>query len=262
MAPTAARQAAAPAAVASSAPPQRPPRWNLLKRRQRRHQQQLSQQQMQQPQQQQQQGRQLRLAPAAAAVAALAADAGTGAQRCAAAGAFDALMSLAQSGPEDPELAAQVLAAIAAMLAPNAEALPPAADAAAAALAYDVARVCLKGAPANAAANDPRLVAVRRAPEALPVLDAAIKVDARNPLARYERASVLLTIDRPHEALAELNVLREIEPREGSVFVLLAKVHRRLNQPGAAALCAGIGSDMGTATELEGKAEDESVHEG
>ena len=101
-----------------------------------------------------------------------------------------------------------------------------------------------------------------RAPEALPVLDAAVKVDARNPLARYERASVLLTIDRPHEALAELNALREIEPREGSVFVLLAKVHRRLNQPGAAALCAGIGSDMGTATELEGKAEDESVHEG
>lgn len=40
-------------------------------------------------------------------------------------------------------------------------------DASAAALAYDVARVCLKGAPANAAANDPRLVAVRRAPEAL-----------------------------------------------------------------------------------------------
>ena len=106
------------------------------------------------------------------------------------------------------------------------------------------------------------LHALDRAPEALPVLDAAIKVDARNSLARLERASVLLTIDRPHEALAELNALREIEPRDGSVFVLLAKVHRRLNQLGAASLCAGIGSDMGTATELEGKAEDESVHEG
>ena len=52
---------------------------------------------------------------------------------------------------------------------------------------------------------------------------------------------MLLTIDRPHEALTELNALREIEPREGSVYVLLAKVHRRLNQPGLAALCAGTG---------------------
>ena len=41
------------------------------------------------------------------------------------------------------------------------------ADAAAAGLAYDVARVCLRGCPANAAPHDPRLSAVPRAPAEL-----------------------------------------------------------------------------------------------
>jgi anaphase-promoting complex subunit 3 len=105
------------------------------------------------------------------------------------------------------------------------------------------------------------LHALGRAPEALRALDAAVLADACNPLARYERAAVLVTMERLQEALAALLALKEVAPREASVYLLMAKVYRRLNQPGLAALCAGTGADMGGAAELGGKDEEESVHE-
>ncbi len=103
------------------------------------------------------------------------------------------------------------------------------------------------------------LHALGRAPDALAALDAAVAADARNPLARYERAAVLVSMDRLQEALTELGALKEVAPREASVYVLMGKVYRRLNQPGFAALCAGTGADMGGATELGGKEEAEEA---
>jgi anaphase-promoting complex subunit 3 len=97
--------------------------------------------------------------------------------------------------------------------------------------------------------------------DALRALDTAVHIDACNPLARYERASVLVTLEKLQQALAELAALKEVAPREASVYVLMAKVYRRLNQPGLAALCAGTGADMGGAPELGGKEEEETVRE-
>ena len=44
--------------------------------------------------------------------------------------------------------------------------------------------------------------------QALATLDRAIQLDPANPLAKFERAGVLLSLERFQEALAELKALR------------------------------------------------------
>ena len=102
------------------------------------------------------------------------------------------------------------------------------------------------------------LHAQKRFTDAAAALSAAIAMDARNPLARYERANVLVSQKKLQEALAELSALKDVAPREASVYLLMAKIYRKLNQPGLAALCAGTGADLGGAKELD-RDEDERV---
>lgn len=52
------------------------------------------------------------------------------------------------------------------------------------------------------------LAKMRRYPEALALLQEATASDPRNPLARYERAAVLMALERHDEALAELTALQ------------------------------------------------------
>ena len=105
------------------------------------------------------------------------------------------------------------------------------------------------------------LHAMGRGQDALRALDNAVRIDPCNPLARYERAAVLVTLDRLQEALAQLSALKDVAPREASVYVLMTKVYRKMNQPGLAALCAGTGADLG-ATDLAGKEDEvETVRE-
>jgi anaphase-promoting complex subunit 3 len=47
-----------------------------------------------------------------------------------------------------------------------------------------------------------------RSEEALKALADAIQLDGQNPLARYEYASVLVQLDKLHEAVAELEKLK------------------------------------------------------
>lgn len=65
---------------------------------------------------------------------------------------------------------------------------------------------------------------------ALAAMEAAVRLDPTNPLARYEMASLLLTLHRPDEALRQLEALRDLAPHEAAVHVLLGKVY---NQMGA-----------------------------
>jgi anaphase-promoting complex subunit 3 len=106
------------------------------------------------------------------------------------------------------------------------------------------------------------LHAVGRHEEALQELNAAVAADARNPLARFERASLLVSKGALQEALKELSALKDVAPREASVYVLLSKVYKRLNQPGLAALCAGTGADLGGAKEAGREEEEETVRGG
>ena len=71
--------------------------------------------------------------------------------------------------------------------------------------------------------------AMGRNGEALELLQRAVALDRRNPLAKYEKASVLLSDDRFHEALEELEALKEVAPREASVFFLIGRIYKKLD---------------------------------
>ncbi|CAK1544986.1 unnamed protein product [Leptosia nina] len=63
---------------------------------------------------------------------------------------------------------------------------------------------------------------------ALATLERAVALDTDNPLCRFHRASVLLRAGRPQDALIDLQHLKDIAPRESSVYYLLGKVHDKL----------------------------------
>ena len=89
--------------------------------------------------------------------------------------------------------------------------------------------------------------------EALHYLQGAVQRDPVNPLARFERASVLFSQDSLEEARQELLELRQLAPREPNVHFLLGKVYKRLGETGKAvkSLFAALdlkpsGRDVGT----------------
>jgi len=63
---------------------------------------------------------------------------------------------------------------------------------------------------------------------ALNCLDMAFSLDPANPQARFQRASVLISLDRYEEALDELISVRDHAPREAAVHFLIGKVYKRL----------------------------------
>ena len=89
--------------------------------------------------------------------------------------------------------------------------------------------------------------------EALHYLQGAVQRDPANPLARYERATVLFSQESLEEARQELLELRRLAPREPNVHFLLGKVYKRLGETGKAvkSLFAALdlkpsGRDVGT----------------
>ena len=73
--------------------------------------------------------------------------------------------------------------------------------------------------------------------EALETLAGAFQLDPRNPQAHYQRATIFMTLDRPEDALLELERVRAAAPREASVHFNMGKVHKRLGQPAKAMRC-------------------------
>ncbi|CAH4006891.1 cell division cycle protein 27 homolog isoform X1 [Pieris brassicae] len=63
---------------------------------------------------------------------------------------------------------------------------------------------------------------------ALATLERAVALDTDNPLCRFHRASVLLRAGRPQDALPDLHHLKDMVPKESSVYYLLGKVHDKL----------------------------------
>ena len=56
----------------------------------------------------------------------------------------------------------------------------------------------------------------------------AIRRDPQNPLCKFHKASILFSSDRHHEALKELEELKELVPRESLVYFLMGKVNKKL----------------------------------
>jgi len=73
--------------------------------------------------------------------------------------------------------------------------------------------------------------------EALDTLAGAFRLDPRNPQAHYQRATIFMTLDRPEDALSELEKVRSAAPKEASVHFNMGKVHKRLGQPAKAMRC-------------------------
>ncbi|KAG0622299.1 hypothetical protein M758_3G088000 [Ceratodon purpureus] len=73
------------------------------------------------------------------------------------------------------------------------------------------------------------LHALKKNSEALALLEQAIVADPKNPLPKFQRANVLMSEGRYHEALAELEELKELAPRESSVFFLMGRIYKRLD---------------------------------
>ena len=69
--------------------------------------------------------------------------------------------------------------------------------------------------------------------QALDYLSGAISIDARNPLARFKKAEVLISQGEYTDALSELTTLIEVAPKEGSVYFTLGKAHASPVAPAA-----------------------------
>ena len=70
--------------------------------------------------------------------------------------------------------------------------------------------------------------ALQKTDKALETLNIARKEAPRNALCKFERASILHSNERYEEALAELNELKDIVPKESPVYFLIGKVHNKL----------------------------------
>jgi anaphase-promoting complex subunit 3 len=84
----------------------------------------------------------------------------------------------------------------------------------------------------------------RKNREALHMLQAAINKDPKNPLAKFQKAAVLMAEDRLEEALSELQALKECAPREASVFFLMGKIYKKLNMHNQAMVNFSIALDL------------------
>jgi len=79
---------------------------------------------------------------------------------------------------------------------------------------------------------------------ALETLAEANRLDPRNPQARFQRATIFTAINRPADALAELERVRDAAPREATVHFAMGKVLKRLGRPQEAMKCFLTAMDL------------------
>lgn len=76
------------------------------------------------------------------------------------------------------------------------------------------------------------------------LIDKAIIADKKNPLPMYEKASILVNLERYDEALKVLKQLIEFSPRESSVYALMGKIYKILNKHDKAMFYFGNALDL------------------
>ncbi|KAJ7557246.1 hypothetical protein O6H91_05G118700 [Diphasiastrum complanatum] len=75
------------------------------------------------------------------------------------------------------------------------------------------------------------LHALKKNTEALQLMERAISADPKNPLPKYQKANILMSEENYQDALEVLEQLKEVAPRESSVYFLMGKIYKRLDQP-------------------------------
>jgi anaphase-promoting complex subunit 3 len=66
------------------------------------------------------------------------------------------------------------------------------------------------------------------------MLTRADELEPNNPLAKFHKANLYVSLEEYELALLELEQVKEFAPREASVHFLMGRIHKRLNQPDAA----------------------------
>jgi anaphase-promoting complex subunit 3 len=66
--------------------------------------------------------------------------------------------------------------------------------------------------------------ALQKTEKAMETLNSALQKAPQNPLCKFERASILFSVERFDEALVELNQLKVLVPKESPVYFLMGKV--------------------------------------
>jgi len=70
----------------------------------------------------------------------------------------------------------------------------------------------------------------KKSRDALGMLTHAIKIDPKNTLAQFKKASVLVSLGDYDAALEELAKLKEIAPKEAPIYFLMGKIYKKRNQ--------------------------------
>ncbi|KAE8670799.1 Cell division cycle protein 27-like protein B [Hibiscus syriacus] len=88
------------------------------------------------------------------------------------------------------------------------------------------------------------LHALKKSEDAIKMMDRAILADKKNPLPMYQKANILMGLEKFDDALEVLEELKEYAPRESSVHALMGKIYKRCNMHEKAMLHFGIALDL------------------
>ncbi|XP_023531375.1 cell division cycle protein 27 homolog B-like isoform X1 [Cucurbita pepo subsp. pepo] len=88
------------------------------------------------------------------------------------------------------------------------------------------------------------LHALQRSEDAMMMMEKAILADKKNPLPMYQKANILVSLERFDEALQVLEELKEYAPRESSVYALMGNIYKRRYMHDKAMLHFGIALDL------------------
>ena len=58
-------------------------------------------------------------------------------------------------------------------------------------------------------------------------MEKTILEDKKNPVPMYQKAKILISLERIDEALDVLDELKEVQPHESSVYALMGNIYRR-----------------------------------
>lgn len=72
------------------------------------------------------------------------------------------------------------------------------------------------------------MAALKRYKDALDALNQACKLDPKNMLAKFKRASVYIHLTLYKEALVQLESIAEATPKEVAVLYMMGRIHKRL----------------------------------
>ncbi|KAE9612596.1 putative tetratricopeptide-like helical domain-containing protein [Lupinus albus] len=88
------------------------------------------------------------------------------------------------------------------------------------------------------------LHASQRSEEALVIMQKAILADKKSPLPLYQKANILVSMEKFEEALEVLEELKESSPCESSVYALMGNIFKRRNLHDKAMLHYGIALNL------------------